>query len=174
MTWVEHWPATVVVAIVILLAGVALGGLLAAIGRRHEGRVLRHDLLRGCGGYRLAALILIERERVRQVVDERYTPEQDNACVNQELAQAAAYYAAPVGCAPKWPWVDMGHQPHNHRRLRELVIAGALILAEIERRVRTSDVYSLDFYQMLRGIKPAVPGPTAGKPEREAAVKERL
>jgi hypothetical protein len=85
---------------------------------------------------------LIAVERRRQVEQERWTPEHDAEHSNAALAWAAACYAAPetiyrvkqrAGGVAWWePW------PHNWRRpdtdrIRELVKAGALIAAEIDR-----------------------------------------
>ncbi len=75
-------------------------------------------------------------ERKRQKTAEGWTPEHDDEHVLGELAQAAACYAAsaqfPPGDPPKrWPWASEWWKPKDRRR--DLVRAGALILAEIER-----------------------------------------
>lgn len=73
-------------------------------------------------------------ERRRQVEAEGWTPEHDDAYENNELPQAATCYTTPAIATAYgwvWPW------PHEWFKLttprRNLVKAGALILAEIER-----------------------------------------
>lgn len=86
----------------------------------------------------------IIKERLRQVEDEGYTAARDDLHVNGELATAAACYAAMAGFndgnrdhyppgSPmiQWPWDHDLWKPTDRRR--DLVKAGALILAEIER-----------------------------------------
>ncbi len=68
-------------------------------------------------------------ERRRQIEAEWWTPEHDNQFVDRELAKAAACYA--IDNAAMWPWSMSWWKPSNSRR--NLVKAGALILAEIER-----------------------------------------
>lgn len=84
-------------------------------------------------------------ERCRQIDAEGWTPEHDDQHKNGEIPLAAGLYAISVGFASKylegetktcpvpdgWPW-DVGWwKPKNARC--DLVKAGALILAEIER-----------------------------------------
>lgn len=68
-------------------------------------------------------------ERRRQVSAEGWTPEHDDYWHDGELAQAAVCYA--LGNPDLWPWSLMWWKPTDRRR--NLVKAGALILAEIER-----------------------------------------
>jgi len=68
-------------------------------------------------------------ERRRQIEAKGWTPEHDNQFVDRELAKAAACYA--IDNAAMWPWSMSWWKPSNSRR--NLVKAGALILAEIER-----------------------------------------
>ena len=87
-------------------------------------------------------------ERQQQMEAERWTPEHDDDHDTGEIAQAAACYASPqpiyvketdyeegmTGCVRfdgAWPWADQWWKPKDRRR--DLVRAGALILAEIER-----------------------------------------
>lgn len=83
-------------------------------------------------------------ERARQINAEGWTPEHDDANNDGEMAQAAACYAlnaagwkteALRGC---WPikWWAAWFKPTDRRR--DLVKAGALIIAEIERLDRAS------------------------------------
>lgn len=89
-------------------------------------------------------------ERRRQVEAEGWTPEHDDQYDNGELSRAAAAYAhhstrpkdrrhsmAEVGAWPSyWPWDVKWWKPTEPRR--DLVKAGALILAEIERLDRAA------------------------------------
>jgi hypothetical protein len=85
---------------------------------------------------------LIAAERRRQVEAEGWTPEHDDEHGRGELARAAACYALPHGLRPirrppaDWPWDDEWWKPTSKDRLRELVKAGALIAAEIDRLLR--------------------------------------
>lgn len=84
----------------------------------------------------------IVAERVRQVVKEGWLPEHDDQHAGGELAKAAGCYAWIAGQSdelrlifdappPTWPWDREWWKPTDRRR--DLVKAGALILAEIER-----------------------------------------
>ncbi len=73
----------------------------------------------------------IKAERVRQQREERWSHEHDDLHERGELADAAAFYASVRNIADLWPWdVDF---IRKHPRRRQLVIAAALIVAEIER-----------------------------------------
>jgi len=79
-------------------------------------------------------------ERVRQITHKGWTPEHDDEHNAGEMAQAAACYAYPYITAivglNAWPWTIEWFKPGDPRR--NLVKAGALILAEIERIDRTA------------------------------------
>ena len=84
---------------------------------------------------------LIAAERVRQVTAEGWTPEHDAAHGADILALAAVCYAMPErvrgrDILPAWPWEPRYWKPTPDDRVRELVKAGALIAAEIDRIVR--------------------------------------
>ena len=84
-------------------------------------------------------------ERVRQITAEGWTQEHDDAHSLGQMAGAALCYLAEDiphwarqqahGCY--WPWDAGWWKPGDHRR--NLVKAGALILAEIERLDRAAD-----------------------------------
>lgn len=83
-------------------------------------------------------------ERRRQVFSEGYTVATDDQ-TSGSLATAASVYAAvggmndgnrayyPPGATPpiQWPWARVSWKPSTRRR--DLIKAGALIIAEIER-----------------------------------------
>ncbi|AOZ11093.1 hypothetical protein [Cupriavidus malaysiensis] len=78
-------------------------------------------------------------ERPRQVEAEGWTPEHEDEHSRGELAMAASCYAiaGPRDSAPAlWPWAIEWWKPGLPRR--NLEKAGALILAEIERRDRAA------------------------------------
>lgn len=70
-------------------------------------------------------------ERIRQSTEEGNTKEHDDVHIDGELASAAICYMNPSLAESYWPWSDNWWKPTNYRR--NLVKAGALILAEIER-----------------------------------------
>ncbi|MCI0999177.1 hypothetical protein HWD97_03675 [Ochrobactrum sp. C6C9] len=81
-------------------------------------------------------------ERCRQIDAEGWTPEHDDQHSSGEMARAASCYISDkerthLPTVPlKWPWSDVWWKPDGYRR--NLVKAGALILAEIERLDRLS------------------------------------
>jgi hypothetical protein len=98
------------------------------------------------------ALELIKAERERQVSVHGWTEEHDNEHTDGELAAAAGSYAAfatylefstrytptqPIEKSPPnfWPWTSECWSP-SEDTVRNLVKAGALIVAEIERLQR--------------------------------------
>jgi hypothetical protein len=68
-------------------------------------------------------------ERHRQITDEGWFPEHDDQHADGEMAQAAACYAWS-GC---WPWDVEWDKRLKHGRRKQLIIAAALLIAEIER-----------------------------------------
>lgn len=105
-----------------------------------------------CGTATSKALQAVIAERRRQQSDEGWTPEHDDGHVNDEIAAMAAYYAMPVG-ARDWPASETGYgatfgeairpegwQAKESDRWDELVKAGALVLAELERLERADAV----------------------------------
>jgi hypothetical protein len=80
---------------------------------------------------------LIAAERKRQVEEEGWTPEHDEAHGRGELRSAAICYAAGsrmVGSTDQWPWSRFWWKPRDV--VSNLVKAGALIAAEIDRLQR--------------------------------------
>lgn len=81
-------------------------------------------------------------ERARQINAEGWTPEHDDKHTDSSLAVAAACYALAEPWKPTllvealWEWAPGWFKPKDPRR--NLVKAGALILAEIERLDRAS------------------------------------
>jgi hypothetical protein len=106
-----------------------------------------------CEGLRAASARDVLAERRRQVEDEGWTPKHDDSHSGREMACAAGIYALIAGAGETdyrnasdgyslndylqaaidhyWPW-DRGWLKPTSRR-RDLVKAGALILAEIDR-----------------------------------------
>ena len=97
---------------------------------------------------------LITEERKRQQEKEGWTLEHDDQHTDQSLAMAAALYASPderlkivmnyrysdgEHIIDPWPWPDLDKR-EDHDRMKRLQIAGALIVAEMERlqRIRTN------------------------------------
>lgn len=91
-----------------------------------------------------SGVALIRAERLRQVAVEGYTPEHDARHGGSQLARAAACYALhasgvrqisiyPLGSSWPWPWPAADFKPKGP--LPDLVRAGALIAAEIDRLI---------------------------------------
>lgn len=86
---------------------------------------------------------LIAAERQRQIDAEGWTPEHDAEHDSDDLACAAVCYATPPHLRPlsgeapggpaRWPWERRFWKPTPDDRVRELVKAGALVAAEIDR-----------------------------------------
>lgn len=81
---------------------------------------------------------LIADERKRQIEVEKFSPEHDKRWLGGELAMAACCYAEPGTHNPDFkpfgfPWDQEWWKPSPDDRVRDLVKAGALIAAEIDR-----------------------------------------
>lgn len=93
------------------------------------------------------ALDDIAAERERQKTVEGWTEAYDDQHATGDMAKAAACYALNAGRAPQysdngyirsyWPWDWKWWKPKDRRR--DLVRAGALIVAEIERLDRLAE-----------------------------------
>lgn len=89
-------------------------------------------------GARSATLAAIWDERCRQVSPKGYDAAHDDAHTQGEIALMAATYAALAGRSSvaamhAWPWDEAMPKSLTSEPRRLLIIAGALILAEIER-----------------------------------------
>lgn len=96
---------------------------------------------------------LITDERQRQITAEGWTPEHDAVHTDGSIAMAAACYALPDNERRKyqlsWPqsWGNNWWKPTPNDRVKELVKAGALIAAEIDRIRRTHINHWADKYK---------------------------
>lgn len=90
----------------------------------------------------------IYEERLRQVTEEGFSSKHDDQWDAEELVQAAKVYIDenyPFYDAPMWPyrWDRKWHKPSKDP-IRNLIKAGALIAAEIDRLRRLNDKRSTD------------------------------
>ncbi len=85
------------------------------------------------------AIDKIYSERLRQIYVEGWNAEHDDKHTDGELARAAAVYAVPANHRTQammfstWPFDDSWLKLTPDDRERELIKAGALIVAELER-----------------------------------------
>lgn len=106
------------------------------------------------------ALDMIGAERIRQITVEGFTPDHDDQHSDGALARAGACYAMNAGKAASyedrhgirmqpadyanspmpadWPWALSWWKPKT--QTQDLIRAGALIVAELERRLRQEPV----------------------------------
>lgn len=134
-------------------AGVRVDSRTSAAGPsfRSEGGMIELDVADEQRRLRIAQRILNERNR--HLIEEGFTATHDDQWDRQEMARAAAAYASPDNLP--WPWdrkwdkrtrtslgrvhqdiggrVGMASTGQVEDRKRELIKAGALIIAEIER-----------------------------------------
>lgn len=117
--------------------------LLAAPAAAPAGESVDSELSQGA----IAAWRAVARERRRQIAEEGWTPEHDDEHADGQIAAAAACYASSaagvVWTSPPpafWPWDLEWFKPSTQRR--DLVKAGALILAEIERLDRAEGAHN--------------------------------
>lgn len=88
----------------------------------------------------------IQGERMRQVEQEGWTPEHDDEHADGALVEAALCYVMRADRSPLanelppswWPWDESWWKPSDDP-VRNLVKAGALIAAEIDRLQRSSE-----------------------------------
>lgn len=92
----------------------------------------------------MESIELIKQERERQITEEGYSWRHDDNESNHQLSDAAIVYACPAPLRYQlehfWPWDKQYFKPDTSYtrkgRIRELVKAGALIAAEIDRLIR--------------------------------------
>jgi hypothetical protein len=82
----------------------------------------------------------VRAERQRQIAEEGYHPDRDDEHDRDELLRAAVMYAmhgvpGPGHNPHLWPWTERPFRPKEDHR-RNVVIACALLLAELERLER--------------------------------------
>lgn len=89
-------------------------------------------------------MIMVERKR--QVVKGGWTSQHDDLWKDKELAKAALAYLARyislqlwISVGNIWPWSVDVWDPKSSRGIRCLVVAGALIAAEIDRCKRLEE-----------------------------------
>lgn len=110
----------------------------------HAGRYVEVYSLEHEGTSTVACIGMVEAERRRQVGVEGYNHANDDLYTNDQLTKAAVCYAMPSGVRnvalwdttlfdKVWPWSSSSWKPTPGNRVRELVKAAALIVAEIER-----------------------------------------
>lgn len=97
--------------------------------------------------YMTRGVIAIADERYRQQLQEGWTPDHDDKHIFGDMARAAACYALIGGSSSRslwtgdipnfWPWAGKWWKPSDCRR--DLVKAGALIAAEIDRLDRAQE-----------------------------------
>lgn len=93
--------------------------------------------------YEFDSINLIKAERERQIQEEGYTVGHDAGYSKDDLVLAAVCYALPSRLRPAddppngWPFDNEEWKPTPDDRIRELVKAGALIVAEIDRELHS-------------------------------------
>lgn len=117
---------------------------------------------------------LIADERRRQIKREGYTAEMDDQQTQHQLVEAALCYAThpverPLDAPPiTWPWNLKFWNPSNY--VGDLVKAGALIAAEIDRLRREEDAIRRIRHGGMRGCNrpqiPPIPKKLRGKLRR--------
>lgn len=104
-------------------------------------------------GYPSEGVAMIARERERQITEEGYDSRHDDRHNKDDsLARAAAHYAAPGEAFLRkpggvhnmlnmWPatWNERFNKKSSHSRNTQLIIAGALIAAELDRLSRSGE-----------------------------------
>lgn len=95
------------------------------------------------GNFKSPGLVKIVQERRRQVEEEGYDADHDDGYVEGELALAAADLllegADPMNIEDPWGLKAR----HKGNRIRQLEIAGALVAAELDRLLRTEEVFDV-------------------------------
>jgi hypothetical protein len=122
---------------------------------------------------------LIASERDRQVRSEGWTPEHDDEHENGELISAAVWYA-DNGCEfdlglrlPPWPFEPEAWKASDDR-VGQLVKAGALIAAEIDRLQRRDGPRDVDGGHLKPSTSAEPSNTKAFSESRETALREAL
>lgn len=85
----------------------------------------------------MTGIELIAAERQRQITEEGWSAENDAKYTKNELVLAAVCYLVPTWVKTFWPWRDFKWwKPSPDTSTRNLEKAGALIAAEIDRRIK--------------------------------------
>ena len=122
---------------------------------------------------RYPAKNLVLMERLRQLSEEGFNHRHDALYEQDELARAAAVYALPTSHRTRiftdntWPWTNQGLKSNPNDRVTDLIKAGALIIAELDKRRR----------EMLSGSnKPqsAVPEQSEGRARTSSQTAKEL
>jgi hypothetical protein len=110
------------------------------------------------GGSEQSGADMIAAERARQMAQEGWTPEHDDQHGNYELSAAACCYAGmgkegpyshPDSPPQAWPFERAWWKPSGDP-VRNLVRAGALIAAEIDRVMRKREAVAIAFDAQMR------------------------
>lgn len=125
-------------------ADTPLAALQLAVSNPMAGRIVGEGSATDVPDATRAMTARVVAERVRQQTEEGRTPDWDDRHTTGGLAQAAACYALNAAdthrneraVAECWPWDWSAWKP-GETPMRDLERAGALILAEMERRART-------------------------------------
>lgn len=130
-----------------LRKAVPFGNLILVLPKGQDIEALDESQMRQLGWVRATGAAQdVLSERQRQIASEGYSTESDDNYIYGDLAAAAGSYAlhahdvdkAKRSFAPVWwPWTRDSWKPTTPRN--DLVKAGALILAEIERIDRAAD-----------------------------------
>lgn len=83
-------------------------------------------------------------ERKKQVEKKSYDDENDDGLRDGSIADAAAHYASASN-SELYPWDKKLDTKSKHTRKEQLIIAGALLLSELERIDRLDDLSKSEF-----------------------------
>ena len=80
----------------------------------------------------------IKKEREKQIFKNGYTHSHDDEHTDGSIADAAAHYASSTK-SDLYPWDQKFNSKEKNTRERQLIIAGSLNLAELERIAREKE-----------------------------------
>ena len=117
------------------------------------------DALNDDGGMKTGSELIAE-ERQRQIEKEKWSEEHDDQHIDRSLIMAAISYASSavptlikevgfsrygeISYHDIWPWDKKYDKRKQHDDIKKLQIAGALIAAEIDRRIRKTNALNED------------------------------